>query len=71
MPIITSNTFGSAKDIPLDDSIPSSVTINPEGLLFKLFLIVLKGYLIQQIVLAKMTWSYQAIVLLSKHKMKQ
>ena len=55
MPIITSNTFGSAKDIPLDDSIPSSVTINPEGLLFILFFDSTKEVLFQQIVLAQMT----------------
>ena len=34
IPSITSNTFGNAKNIPLEDSIPSSVTINPEGLLY-------------------------------------
>ena len=31
IPSINSNTFGKANDIPKDDSLPSTVTVNPQG----------------------------------------
>ena len=31
IPIIDQNTFGMANDIPYDNALPSTLTVNPQG----------------------------------------